>query len=80
MVEWQPKGVPPQQGEYRYVVKEGDSGPWIVAEPAGNSLKIVGTNGEDMNFGFRLRPRTTIQEAHALAKAMNERITEIELW
>jgi len=78
-------GVEPQRGQYRYTVKEREDGsPWIATEPAGVSLKIIGTNGSDLQIGFTLRPSTTLEEAHkvarTLARCMNDSIAEISLY
>jgi hypothetical protein len=81
MTEWVATGVEPQRGEYRFRVKdrEGDA-IWLACEPTGIALKIVGTNGEDMQVGFDLAPGTTRSEAEALARAMNNGITHIVLF
>jgi hypothetical protein len=78
MTEWVANGVEPQRGEYRFTVKdeEGDA-VYLACEPVGIALKIVGTNGEDLQVGFDLVPGTTRSEAEALALAMNSAITHI---
>ena len=45
--------------------------------PTGVPLKIIGPTGEDLHVGFDLAPGTTMDQAHALARAMNSRITHI---
>jgi hypothetical protein len=47
--------------------------------PTGVPLKIIGPTGEDLHVGFDLAPGTTMDQAHALARAMNSRITHIAL-
>ena len=81
MTEWVATGVEPQRGEYRFTVKdkEGDT-VWLGCEPMGIALKIIGTNGEDLQVGFDLAPGTTRSEAEALARAMNNGITHIVLF
>jgi hypothetical protein len=71
MVGWQAKGVEPQRGKYRYVVKDGASGPWLAAEPYGNPIKIVGSKGRDLQIGFGLQPRTTPEQAQRIAMLMS---------
>jgi hypothetical protein len=80
MVDWIATGAEPQRGNYSYRVKEGNSGPWIAAEPAGNPLRIVGTEGQDLNVGFNLRPGATIEQATQIARLMNDWIVSIELF
>ena len=81
MTEWVANGVEPQRGEYRFRVKEKEGGTvWLGCEPAGIALKIVSTNGEDLQVGFDLAPGTTRSEAEALARAMNNGITHIVLF
>jgi len=71
-------GVERQRGQYSYRVKEtADGTPWIAGEPAGDPLKIIGTDGSDLEVGFTLRPGTTYQEALEVAKCTNEWIAEI---
>jgi hypothetical protein len=73
-------GVEPQRGEYRWTVKEKANGaPWLCGEPTGVPLKIIGPTGEDLGVGFDLAAGTTLDQAHALARAMNNRITHIVL-
>jgi hypothetical protein len=81
VVEWNMTGVERQRGTYRFIVKdkEGDA-VWIVAEPAGTPLKIIGTTGEDLQVGFDLEAGTPRIEAEALARAMNNIIVQIALF
>jgi len=81
MVEWSRPGVERQRGEYHFTVKdkEGET-VWLVAEPAGSPLKIIGTAGEDLQVGFDLAPGTTRSDAEALAQVMNRRIANIVLF
>ena len=81
MVEWSSTGVERQRGEYRFTVKdkEGEA-VWLVGEPTGSPLKIVGTTGEDLQVGFELAVGTTRREAEALARAMNTNIAHIVLF
>ena len=81
MVEWSSAGVERQRGEYHFTVKdkEGET-VWLVAEPAGSPLKIIGTAGEDLQVGFDLAPGTTRSDAEALAQVMNRRIANIVLF
>ena len=81
MVSWFPPGVEPQHGQYRWTVKEHvDGTPWLVGEPVGNTIKIVGAKGEDMMIGFDLRPGATIDDAHKVAKFMNDWIVDTILF
>ena len=74
-------GVEPQRGEYRWTVKDNTDGtPFLVGEPTGVPLKIVGTTGEDLQVGFELAPRTKLNDAKAIARLMNHRITHIVLF
>ena len=74
-------GVEPQRGEYRWTVKENTDGtPFLVGEPTGVPLKTVGTTGEDLQVGFELAPRTKLNDAKAIARLMNHRITHIVLF
>jgi hypothetical protein len=74
-------GVERQRGQYRYRVKEGENGtPWIDGEPAGNTLKIIGSAGEDLQIGFTLRSGTTYEEAERVAKWMDDWIADIMLY
>jgi len=74
-------GVEPQRGQYRYTVKEtADGRPWIAGEPAGDTIKIVGAKGEDLNIGFTLQPGTTYQQAQDVAKYLNKWIVDIVLF
>jgi hypothetical protein len=80
MINWISSGVEPQRGQYRYVVKEtADGTPWILGEPFGNTLKIVGTNGNDLHIGFYLRPGATLEDAHRVAASMNDWIVDTVL-
>jgi hypothetical protein len=81
MVEWSMTGVERQRGEYRFTVKdkEGET-VWLVGEPTGNPLKIIGTTGEDLQMGFELASGTTRRDAEALARAMNNGIAHIVLF
>ncbi len=81
MMEWGMNGVEPQRGEYRFTVKdkEGDA-VYLACEPTGIALKIIGTNGEDLQVGFDLALGTTRREAEALVRAMNKCITHIVLF
>jgi len=81
MVEWSSTGVERQRGEYRFTVKdqEGET-VWLVGEPTGSPLKIIGTTGEDLQVGFALAASTTRRDAEALAQAMNTRIAYIVLF
>ena len=67
MVEWSKPGVERQRGDYKFIVKykEGET-VWLVGEPAGNPLKIIGTTGEDLQVGFELAAGTTRSDAEAL--------------
>jgi hypothetical protein len=70
---WISTGVEPQRGQYRYTVKEmADGTPWLFGEPVGDTLKIVGTKGDDLHIGFYLRPGATLEDAHRVAKCMND--------
>jgi hypothetical protein len=81
MVEWSMTGVERRRGEYRFTVKdkEGET-VWLVGEPAGSSLKIIGTAGEDLQVGFELAAGTTRCDAEALAQATNKCIAYIVLF
>jgi hypothetical protein len=81
MTKFHMTGTQRQSGEYRWTVKdeEGETF-WLVGEPVGVPLKIIGTKGEDLQVGFDLTPGTTEDEAYALARAMNSRITHIVLF
>jgi hypothetical protein len=59
MVEWSKPGVERQRGGYRFKVKdkEGET-VWLIGEPAGSPLKIIGTTGEDLQVGFDLAAGT----------------------
>jgi len=62
------------RGAYRFAVKEGDHGPWLAAEPAGDrNPRLAGL------LGLELRPETTIEEAHKLAQTLNEYLIAISL-
>lgn len=78
MTEWY-SGVEPQRGQYRWTVKESGTGtPWLLGEPVGETIKIVGATGEDdLEFGFYLRPGTNLQEAQEVASFLNDRITDV---
>lgn len=81
MVEWSMTGVERQQGAYRFTVKDKEvNAVWIVAEPAGAPLKIIGTGGDDLQVGFELAAGTTRSDAEALARAMNRIIAQIVLF
>ena len=81
MTSWYPPGVAPQRGQYRYTVKEREDGtPWIAGEPSGDMLKIIGTEGDDLNIGFTLRPGATLEDARNIAKFMNDRIVDAVLY
>ena len=68
-------------GQYRYTVKESEDGkPWIAGEPIGDTIEIVGDDGEDLEIGFTLRPGATLDDAEKLAKYMNEWIADTLLW
>ena len=57
------------RGHYRFTVKERSNGsPWLAAEPAGDIIPGMGDLGFDLDHG------TTLEQAHALANAMNSRI------
>jgi hypothetical protein len=78
MVEWSMTGVECQQGAYRFTVKDKEADvAWIVAEPAGAPLKIVGTTGDDLHVGFELAAGSTRSDAEALTRTMNKFITHI---
>ena len=81
MTSWYPPGVERQRGQYRYTVKEiGDERLWIVGEPVGDTLKIVGTEGEDLQIGFTLRSGATLDDADRVAKCMNDWIVDTVLY
>ena len=62
------------RGHYRFTVKEsGDGKPWIAAEPAGDVIPGMGDLGIDLDHG------TTVEQAHALANAMNSRISAVHV-
>jgi hypothetical protein len=74
-------GVERQRGQYRFTVKEKEDGtPWIAGEPVGDTLKIIGPKGDDLEIGFMLRPGTTIQQAHEVARCMNNWIVDTVLF
>jgi hypothetical protein len=61
-------------GHYRFTVKEwGDGKPWIAAEPAGDIIAGMEDLGFDLDHG------TTLEQAHALANAMNSRISAVHI-
>jgi hypothetical protein len=81
MVEWSMTGVERQRGEYRFTVKDKEGEiVWLVSEPVGIPLKIIGTTGTDLQVGFELAPGTTRPQAEALARAMNNGIAHIVLF
>lgn len=81
MTEFHMVGVDPQRGEYRFTVKEkADGMPWLVGEPVGVPLRIIGTTGDDLQVGFDLVPGTTLDEAQAIARTMNDCIARIVLF
>lgn len=81
MTNWLPPGVERQRGQYRYTVKEtGEGNPWIVGEPVGDTIKIVGAEGDDLEIGFTLRPGATLDDAHKVAKCMNDWIVNTVLY
>jgi hypothetical protein len=81
MAEWSVSGVERQRGEYRFTVKDKEGETiWLVGEPAGIPLKIIGATGTDLQVGFELAPGTTRREAEALARAMNNGIACIVLF
>ena len=81
MTNWLATGVEPQRGRYSFRVKEAADGtPWIAAEPAGDTIKIVGSKGGDLQIGFFLRPGATIDDAQKVAEAMNRWIAETILY
>ena len=42
--------------------------------------KIVGAEGEDLEIGFTLRPGATVDDAHKVAKSMNDWIVDTVLY
>lgn len=78
---WFPPGVEPQRGQYRYTVKDdADGKPWLVGEPIGDTIKIVGADDEDRAIGFTLRPGATFDDANMVAKCMNDWIVDTVLY
>jgi hypothetical protein len=78
---WYFLGVERQRGQYLYAVKEREDGtPWIAGEPAGDTIKIVGTKGDDLEIGYTLRPGTTIEQARMVAKCMSDWIVDVVLY
>jgi hypothetical protein len=62
------------RGHYRFTVKERiDGSPWLAAEPAGDIIPGMGDLGFDLDHG------TTLEQAHALANAMNSRISAVHI-
>jgi hypothetical protein len=62
------------RGHYRFTVKErSDGSPWLAAEPAGDIIPGMGDLGFDLDHG------TTLEQAHALANAMNSRISAVHI-
>jgi hypothetical protein len=88
MTTWQASGTSPQRGRYRFTVKEmADGKPWLCGEPtSGEPLRIIGADGEDLGVGFDLRPGTlgnasaTLEEAHKVARFLDDWIAEIVLF
>jgi hypothetical protein len=79
MTSWYPPGVERQRGQYRYTVKEtADGKPWIVGEPVGDTAPTIFI--DDLEIGFTLRPGATLDDAHWVAKSMNDWIVDTVLY
>jgi len=61
-----------EEAEYAYIVKESPNGPpWIMLElRRGAPLSIL----EHGFLGFRLSPGTTLEEAHEIARFMEDKL------
>jgi hypothetical protein len=60
-----------ERGRYRFTVRERlDGTPWLACEPAEGPPQI----------GFTFHPGTTLEQAHKVAKAMNDWIDDIQLY
>ena len=69
-----------QRGEYRWIVKETDGRWWLVAEPCGARIKIIGPDGRDLQIALNLRPDMSRDRAHQLAEMLNARVATVELF
>ena len=66
-----------ERGQYRFAAKEGAGAEfWIAAEPVGDD-SIGSLDGRIL--GFELWPQATMNEAKALADALNQNIWAITL-
>jgi hypothetical protein len=63
-----------ERGDYRFTVKKfADGTPWIVLEPLGRQLNVLG----DGFLGFELKPRTSLDQADRIADFMNRNIDTV---
>lgn len=60
-----------EHGEFKFTVKEsGDGTPYLAAEPLRSKMTLL----DDAQMFFELRKGTNIDEAHRIAKYLNQHI------
>ena len=65
-----------EHGTYRFAVKEdADGSPWLVAEPSGGDMPVL----ENAFIGFRLYPRTSLDQAYEIARFMNQNLAGMSI-
>jgi hypothetical protein len=64
----------PETARYVFAVHEQMGvTPWILFETHTSNLSVLAHGF----LGFRLRPTTTLEEAHQLVEILNERVTDV---
>lgn len=61
--------MPTERGQYRCVLKEGASTPFLALEPTGQELPTIQGRGILI---IDLRPGTTFEQAQALARELDK--------
>lgn len=63
-----------EHGEFKFTVKEfADGTPYLAAEPMRSAMTLF----DEAQMFFQLRPGTDIEEAHRIAKYLNQHISTV---